>query len=370
MPETAEEIINAIRTTVPAYGRPLEGAFGEAIRTGVELALSEFLDEVEGKPTEVQRSGRDVYADLGRGELREGRDMESLLAAYRVGARIAWRRTAAVGRREGFDVDTLALLAEGFFAYVDQLSARSTAGFVEEQSHVAGEAARRRRALLALLAQWPPAEQAALEAAAREARWEAPPTLSALVWRDDSEQPVARRLPLGSLAGAVEDGVIYALVPDAAAPARRGEIERALGDRRGALGPEVAWPDAGRSLQRALAAHRLPSRAVLGGRRPVVADDQLGQLIVHADPALLAELAELRLAPLSGRSDHSRARLRETLAAWLDHHGNVTETARALHVHPQTVRYRMTQLRDLFGDGLEDPQLRFELSLAVRAQLP
>jgi DNA-binding PucR family transcriptional regulator len=93
-------------------------------------------------------------------------------------------------------------------------------------------------------------------------------------------------------------------------------------------------------------------------------------LIVHADPSLLAELAELRLAPLSGRSDHSRARLRETLAAWLDHHGNVPETARALHVHPQTVRYRMTQLRELFGDALEDPQLRFELSLAVRARLP
>ena len=41
--------------------------------------------------------------------------------------------------------------------------------------------------------------------------------------------------------------------------------------------------------------------------------------------------------------------------------------ARELHVHAQTVRYRLDQLRELFGDDLEDPDARFELSLAVRA---
>jgi DNA-binding PucR family transcriptional regulator len=104
-----------------------------------------------------------------------------------------------------------------------------------------------------------------------------------------------------------------------------------------------------------------------GEERLVVADDELAQLIVHGDRSLVEELAGSRLAPLSGRSKHSRARLQETLAAWLDHQGNVPETARALHVHPQTVRYRLAQLRELFGDRLDDPQARFELSLAVRA---
>jgi len=50
VPQTVEEIIEEIRRGVPAYARPLEGAFGEAIRTGVERALWEFLDDVEGKP--------------------------------------------------------------------------------------------------------------------------------------------------------------------------------------------------------------------------------------------------------------------------------------------------------------------------------
>ena len=60
-------------------------------------------------------------------------------------------------------------------------------------------------------------------------------------------------------------------------------------------------------------------------------------------------------------------RLLETLAAWLDHQGNVPQVAEALQVHPQTVRYRLGQLRELFGEALEDPEARFELALAVRA---
>ena len=59
--------------------------------------------------------------------------------------------------------------------------------------------------------------------------------------------------------------------------------------------------------------------------------------------------------------------LRETLRAWLDHPGQVATVAERLHVHPQTVRYRVAQLRELFGEALEDADARFEMSLALRA---
>jgi DNA-binding PucR family transcriptional regulator len=36
-------------------------------------------------------------------------------------------------------------------------------------------------------------------------------------------------------------------------------------------------------------------------------------------------------------------------------------------VHEQTVRYRMNQLRELFGDALQDPDARFEIELSLRA---
>ncbi|MDX6703089.1 MAG: hypothetical protein QOF26_3315, partial [Baekduia sp.] len=52
--------------------------------------------------------------------------------------------------------------------------------------------------------------------------------------------------------------------------------------------------------------------------------------------------------------------------AWLDEPGQVSRVAERLGVHPQTVRYRMAQLRDLFGERLDDPEARFELALALR----
>jgi PucR C-terminal helix-turn-helix domain len=367
IPDLAEEMIEAIRQEVPAYARPLEGSFGQAIRTGVERALRDFVDEVEGKRPQPPPSGRDIYVQLGRGEVREGRTMESLLQAYRVGARVAWRRSSAVGREAGFDADTLALLAEAFFAYIDELSARSAAGYAEEQSALAGEAARRRRALLGLLIQQPPADAAAIETAAREADWELPSALAALVWRDASEQPVARRLPLGALTAPLEDGLICALVPDASAPGRRSEVESALRRRPAVLGPLVPAAEAWRSASRARAVHRVLSDGLIEGTI-AHADDHLAELVVHGDPSLARELAATQLRPLEQRSPSSRKRLLETLAAWLDHQGSVPRTAEALNVHPQTVRYRMTQLREVFGDALEDPHRRFELSLAVRAQ--
>ena len=58
----------------------------------------------------------------------------------------------------------------------------------------------------------------------------------------------------------------------------------------------------------------------------------------------------------------------KTTAAWLDHRGNAAEMARALHIHPQTARYRVARLRELVGDSLDDPDSRFELELSLRAK--
>src|SRR5215210_5731397 len=163
-----EEMITAIRTAVPAYARPLEGAFAEGVRSAVEGALDQFLDVIEeGHAGPLPE--RELYAELGRGEAREGRSLEALLAAYRIGARVAWRRAAARARELDMGDEVLALLAESIFAYIDELSSASAEGFAREQSAAAGEADRRRAALARLLIQSPPADPAAVELAARDA---------------------------------------------------------------------------------------------------------------------------------------------------------------------------------------------------------
>ena len=63
------------------------------IRIGVTEALSRFVTLIRDPGTD-QEPAREVYVGLGRGELRQGRSLDSLQAAYRVGARVAWRRTS------------------------------------------------------------------------------------------------------------------------------------------------------------------------------------------------------------------------------------------------------------------------------------
>jgi len=355
----AEEMIAAIRAAVPAYARPLEGAFAEGVRAGVEGALSQFLDVVE-QGHAGPLPARELYADLGRGEAREGRSLEALLAAYRIGARVAWRRAAERARALGLDDEVLALLAESIFAYIDELSAASAEGFAREQSAAAGELDRRRAALARLLVQSPPADPAAVELAARDARVELPETVAAVVWTDGDR--AASRLPLGSIV----DGTL-ALIPDPDAPGRRAEVARAF-RAAAALGPAVPWRDAGRSARRAADVQRLVVAGVIEADGLVHAQDHLTTLLLERDPWLVAELAERRLAPLADATPAQRGRLLETLGAWLAHHGSVPDVARAIHVHPQTVRYRLSQLHERFGDDLDDPDARFELALVTRAR--
>ena len=364
--ELAEEMIGAIRAGVPAYARPLEGSFAEAVRSGVEGALSQFLDVVEeGHAGPLPE--RELYADLGRGEAREGRSLEALLAAYRIGARVAWRQAALRAREQGMDHEVLALLAESIFAYIDELSAASAEGFAREQSAAAGELDRRRAALARLLIQSPPPDPSAVELAARDAGMELPETLAAVVWSPREDDRTVSWLPLGSIL-APEAELACALVPDPDGPGRRGEIARAVGRRAAAVGPTVGWRDAARSAQRAGDVHRLIATGAIEADGLVRAQDHLSALVIEHDPRLLAELAELRLAPLADASPATRERLFETLGAWLEHQGSVPEVARAIHVHPQTVRYRLNQLRELFGDALDDPDTRFDLLLVTRAR--
>src|SRR5215210_8503354 len=150
LPEATEEILATIAREVPEYARPLEGAFGAGIRTGVTEALRQFVALIRD-PDAGREPGRDVYVGLGRGELRQGRTLDSLQSAYRVGARVAWRRAADAARRAGVDAEVLSLLAESIFAYIDELSADSVEGYAQAQREQEGERQRRRRDLVALL---------------------------------------------------------------------------------------------------------------------------------------------------------------------------------------------------------------------------
>jgi len=385
LPDLAAETLREIAAQVPAYSRPLEGRFGVTLRYGTERALRRFVDTIE-YPEEVSEGDRRTYVELGRLEMRQGRTLNALLAAYRVGAQVAWRRFVEAGERAQLEPATLYRLGEAIFAYIDAISSESIEGYAAEQAAGAGERQRRRARLVALLAADPPPAREVLRTAAARAAWTPSARIAALIVDGAEADPVASRLGPGVVAAVLDGaedsnptgegeqagptGHVLAFVPDADGPGRRAQLALAVGATPAALGPTVALVDAARSADRARRALELRASGALPGDGLVVADDHETALLLHADPGLAAEFAAKRLAPLDALRPAARARLTPTLAAWLDRQGRIDETARELDIHPQTVRYRLAQLREAFGSALDDADVRFELALALRVVGP
>ena len=357
LPRLSKEIVAAIQREVPEYSRPLRGEFGRGIRTGVEQALGRFL--AEGGAGEEDSAG--IYHALGRGEHRAGRSLDALQAAYRVGARVAWRRVSRLAAEAGVSVEAQHELAETIFAYIDQLAAESVEGYAEAQAAEAGSLQRRREELLKLLLAQPPAPVAAIEQAAAQAGWRVPRRVTMIALPGHAAARVARRLS-GDPLHAAEAGQGRIAVPDATVVGEELAAAAARYQAPVGLGPAVPLADAALSWRWAELAARGSAAGVV-----VEAEARLPELLLAGSPDLVAALRERSLAPLCDETEASRARLESTLRAWLRHRGAQAAVAAELGVHPQTVRYRMGRLRELFGGDLDDPETRFALELALRS---
>ena len=367
---TTDEILATIAREVPDYARPLEGSFGRGVRTGVTEALRQFVELIRS-PSGARGPGREVYVALGTGELRQGRTMDALQSAYRVGARVAWRRLAAAATRAGVEPDVLSLLAESIFAYIETLSADSVEGYAEARARLEGEQRRRRHELVAALVREPPADEADLRAAAEAVAWRMPRTAAALACDEEQLDRLATRLPPDALAVGL-DGVGCAIVPDPDGPGRRSQIEQAIRSA-GTGAPVVLGPTgATGSLAASWSLARATMRAVGAGaiETPglVRAEDVLTKLLLFENAGLMERIATRRLSPLAALTPKARRRMEETALAYMQQRGNAAAMARALGVHPQTARYRLRGLRELLGDAIDDPDARFEIELALRAR--
>jgi hypothetical protein len=367
---TTDEILATIAREVPDYARPLEGSFGRGVRTGVTEALRQFVELIRS-PSGARGPGREVYVALGSGELRQGRTLDALQSAYRVGARVAWRRLAAAATCKGVEPEVLSLLAESIFAYIETLSADSVEGYAEARARLEGESRRRRRELVAALLRDPPPDEADLRAAADAVAWRIPRTAAALACSEERLDRLVLRLPADTLASGI-DGVGCAIVPDPDGPGRPAEIERAV-------------ESAGRSVHAALgstggvnllAASWALARATLRGVEAGAietgglarADDVLVELLLFENTGLAERITTRWLAPLAALTPKARRRMEQTALAYVQQEGNAAAMARVLGVHPQTARYRLRGLRELLGDALDDPDARFEIELALRAR--
>ena len=366
LPAITEEILETIAHDVPEYERPLEGRFGRGIRTGVNEALLQFVALIRD-PEVGRERGREVYVELGRGEQRVGRTLDSLQAAYRIGARVAWRRVAEAGQRADLEPEPLTLLADAIFAYIDELSADSVEGYAEAQAAAEDLRRQRRGELVSSLLRAPPAAASDLAAAAQSAAWQLPGRLAVAACADRDLATLAGRLPADALVTVI-DGVGCVVLPDPEGPGRIEQLRRAAAKAVVALGPAAEPREAAKSWELARALLVASASGTIEGAGLLRAEDHLADLLLAGSPLTVSLITQRRLAPLGELTERAGERMRETALAYVRHRGNAVAMAAELHVHPQTARYRIARLRELLGEELDDPDARFELEIALRAR--
>lgn len=91
----------------------------------------------------------------------------------------------------------------------------------------------------------------------------------------------------------------------------------------------------------------------------------MGLLLESANLEGLREAGRKLLDALLDMEKQGQSVLLETLAAYLDHNGNVREAAAVCHAHVNTVRYRLRRIEQILGRDLENSLDRLELALAV-----
>jgi len=393
----AQDITGAIMREVDEYAQPGDDAAAKAVRRMARDAVAGFAARVTRpatggvtavttvtEPAETA-SAASMFRDLGRLLAMEGRSLNALRAALRIGARVTWQRLQEQARQGNGNPEAFARIGETVFWYMDELTAACSAGYAEARAEFAGETSELRRRLLDLLTSSPAAPVPAIANLAQAAGWPLPRRVAAVAlipMTGGTHGP----LPPDVLADLTRRDPCL-LVADPDGPGRRRQVATAL---RGwltaaghqspsgplaAVGPAVPLAGASGSLRWAGQALALARRGLVragsgadGSDGIVWCEDHLPTLVLLADADLAATLSREALAPLRRLRPDQADRLAWTLLAWLESADDANAAALRLHVHPQTIRYRLRQVSELFGDALTDPDARFRLLLALRVR--
>jgi hypothetical protein len=362
-PETArltDEICAEIPRVIPMPRKRL----APAVRYFVEQALVTFVDRIADPAKPADRLA-ELCRLLGRTEAYHGRSLNALHAALRAAFRVAWHRTTEVCARHGLPAEVVAELAEAQLEYLDELATICVEGYLEARTQTNEELAELRRRLLRHILERPAAPPRVLAELAERADWTLPPDVT----------PVLMRRGARVLRTALADDVLAdlgdeprLLLPGELTPARRAMLEAAVPRDLVVVGVTVPPAEAADSLRWARRAFALLDRGVIEAGQVTLCEDHLLTLWLMADPGLIDELTRQRLGWLAEMPESKRTALAETLRVWLESWSTAAEVGGRLHVHPQTVRYRLNQLKESLGERLTDPEARFSLELALRAR--
>lgn len=368
LPRVVARIATAIQQEVKAYDGPVLGERRKLIEEALGAGLREFFDRVGGKARPSGEVDR-LFRNLGHSEATDGHTLEAMRWANDIATREVWEELHRAALRHNLPVSVLGRLGDALFDHVDQLLGEVELGYrsgLDEQGADIG-LSREHLAQQLLVG----ADTGQLEELAAAARWLLPELLVVICMRplDGPWPPESDLLRLETLT--VADAPYVLWLCDARS--RDAAIDMA----REAFGPgnltvSIPMPPAevNTAARFAKRTHQLAEQGVIKASGTIDCADYEEVLWLHAEPVLRERLAERLLAPLAAETPHRRRILALTLLIWLEQRASAPVIARALGVHPQTVRHRLRQLDAMFDERLGEPGVAFPMLLALKATLP
>ncbi|MFF1713523.1 PucR family transcriptional regulator [Streptomyces sp. NPDC058268] len=378
-PHLVEAIVDAVHEQVPAY-TALDGSRFPEVRAIAAWATDRLLDHwvTDGviDPGDLRR-----FRGIAAARAADGRPLQAVLRAYRVAAAVLADEVAAraphLSAQDAFALTQLLLTA------MDTISEEMTTAYAATSERLTGDRDRSLQLLLDDLIAGRHASLGALDARASRLGVQLPERYCLLV-----AEPVDTKA-LDSSGSDISLTTSTALLTALGGGGARGTspVTTSLATTHGSravlllpaasadAAPEVlrrhAWRGcviSGESLDRVAVAHRLAAGALdaapphahhpdrvltdadahvlsLLAGHPVVSPDQIGRIV---------------LGPLV---DGAQRHLLEALTAYIDT-GSANAAARELHLHPQSVRYRLRRVRDLTSRDPQDPWQRLTLDIA------
>lgn len=329
---TVDRIMDVLVGTIPAYS-----ALDPGVLASIRQTIRTYLDVAtvlirEGRPP--TKAEMEWFGRSARRRIHQGLPLEVILQALRVGFAETWEviREEMSAEEELRDFDAVLEIGTALLHHIDQAATVVTQHCLDEQEHLAASADRRHRQLIAdvlretagghwVVVLTPPGSPAALARTLRD-------------------------LPLPVLA-APETDTVLALWPDDFA-----SLERAFRALNAAHGPLSATAAKGLPEARLI-------RAVAPAEGLVRLEDVLLDALIHQLGGRVAEAVRAVAEPLGSQ-------LRETVAAYVEADMSVRETARLLHIHRNSVHYRLGQITRLTGRDPRRSRDLFLLHAALR----
>jgi hypothetical protein len=349
----ATEVVLRLAREIPGHARLSEEIRWGRLYPELRALLGNTMRDLAGGAVAVQ-------ADLGtveqaaRERAAQGMPLEDILRVHRIGSRMCWDALRAAAGPD--DADTLMTAAESIMTFTDTASAAVARAYLDERDSRISEQERTARRLLEAIDAGAPitGEPAALADTFDLLR--RPDYLPFVIrvvggnaW--DHAGLAATVRDLGSLALSEGDRVIGVVAGDRALPTLQGHSDRLVL----APGSAVGRGDVETMLRQLRAVADVAART---GRTGIVDIAQFGpEVLVELLPHVGDALVERIMGPLSDE-------LRQTLVTWTEHDFDRGRTSASLHLHRNTLLYRLGRVSALTGLRLDEARDRTAIYLA------